>query len=334
MQISPSTIEYLAEMVCGGSGSGGGFNWENFPYRSSSFITRFFTTCDLPFIHDGSTRVRWVADVLSKLNKEQAPVPQLPSSALIRVLQELLDPYEFEHRRLDHEAAVRDINKLLARDGLAVECCNGTCHVIHIGSSTTSAQSSGNRRFLSPTQTTRCRQFAEYLEIADEDQFTSGILLPLLRQLGFSRVRVAGHRDKSLEYGKDLWMKFRLPTEHVLYFGAQVKKGRIHSAASQPEGNVASILSQLEMMFRHEVFDAETNSKHLIDHAFLIASGEITKSVRNLLAEHLTRNARRQVLFMDREEILDHCALSNLELPMASEFDEWDELFGISVQKP
>ncbi|MGH3671250.1 MAG: hypothetical protein ACRDSH_11535 [Pseudonocardiaceae bacterium] len=33
------------------------------------------------------------------------------------------------------------------------------------------------------------------------------------------RVTASGHKDKALEYGKDIWMKFTLPTQHVLYFG-------------------------------------------------------------------------------------------------------------------
>jgi hypothetical protein len=52
------------------------------------------------------------------------------------------------------------------------------------------------------------------------------ILLPLFRQLGFHRITAAGHQDKALEYGKDIWMRYTLPTQHYLYFGLQVKKGQ------------------------------------------------------------------------------------------------------------
>lgn len=50
------------------------------------------------------------------------------------------------------------------------------------------------------------------------------VLLPLFRQLGFHRITAAGHRDKALEYGKDIWMRYTLPTQHFLYFGIQVKR--------------------------------------------------------------------------------------------------------------
>ncbi|MGI9069765.1 MAG: hypothetical protein ACR2JB_00165 [Bryobacteraceae bacterium] len=46
-------------------------------------------------------------------------------------------------------------------------------------------------------------------------------MLPLFRQLGFHRITASGHKDKVLEYGKDIWMKYVLPTQHVLYFGLQ-----------------------------------------------------------------------------------------------------------------
>jgi hypothetical protein len=41
----------------------------------------------------------------------------------------------------------------------------------------------------------------------------------MYRNLGFERITVTGHQDKAPEYGKDLWMRFTLPTHHVLYFG-------------------------------------------------------------------------------------------------------------------
>lgn len=56
--------------------------------------------------------------------------------------------------------------------------------------------------------------------------------MPIFRQLGFVRVKAAGHRERGLEYGKDLWMKYQLPTGHWIYFGAQVKKERIEAAGS------------------------------------------------------------------------------------------------------
>ena len=66
-----------------------------------------------------------------------------------------------------------------------------------------------------------------YLEQASEDELIEEVLLPLFRQLGFHRITAAGHKDKALEYGKDIWMKYTLPTQHTSYFGIQAKKGKL-----------------------------------------------------------------------------------------------------------
>ena len=73
----------------------------------------------------------------------------------------------------------------------------------------------------------RREQLLAYLKETSEDTLIEDVLLPLFRQLGFHRITAAGHKDKQLEYGKDVWMKFTLPTLHVLYFGMQVKKGKL-----------------------------------------------------------------------------------------------------------
>ena len=72
-----------------------------------------------------------------------------------------------------------------------------------------------------------------YLKDASEDALIEEVLLPLFRQLGFHRVTAAGHTDKALKYGKDVWMKFTLPTQHVLYFGIQAKRGKRCSRCQQ-----------------------------------------------------------------------------------------------------
>jgi hypothetical protein len=72
----------------------------------------------------------------------------------------------------------------------------------------------------------------------------------------------AGHKDKALEYGKDIWMKHTLPTTHVLYLGIQVKKAKLDAAGATKEGNanIAEVLNQVTMMLGHEIFDPESVS--------------------------------------------------------------------------
>src|SRR5690606_38184398 len=126
-----------------------------------------------------------------------------------------------------------------------------------------------------------------------------------------------GHKDKALEYGKDVWMKYTLPTQHVLYFGIQVKKGKLDAAGMSKSisTNVAEIHNQLCMMLGHEVFDPEIGKRVLVDHAFIVAGGDITKSARNWLGGKLDASKRSQIMFMDKADILNLFIVNNIPLP-------------------
>lgn len=81
---------------------------------------------------------------------------------------------------------------------------------------------------------------------------------------------------------------------------------------------MAEIHNQVLMMLGHEIFDPETNRKVLVDHAFIVAGGEITKQARNWLGGKLDASKRSQIMFMDREDILNLYIVSNLPLPDAA----------------
>ena len=126
-----------------------------------------------------------------------------------------------------------------------------------------------------------------------------------------------------MEYGKDIWMRYVLPTQHVLYFGIQTKKGKLDAAGSSrgSNANIAEIYNQVLMMLGHEIFDPETSKRVLVDHAFIVAGGEITKQARNWLGEKLDASKRSQILFMDRDDILNLYIVSNLPLPAGAGSD-------------
>ena len=112
-------------------------------------------------------------------------------------------------------------------------------------------------------------------------------------------------------------MKYTLPTLHVLYFGIQAKKDKLDSAGVGKDGssNVAEIHNQVNMMLGHEIFDPELNRRVLVDHAFIVAGGEITKQARNCLGNKLDTTKRSQIPFMDRDDILNLFIVTNLALP-------------------
>ncbi len=318
MKLSLGTLDRLAEMICGSHGTGGTYGWKDFPYRSSSYLTEFFRRCDLPYAHDGSTRKWWVSNVLEEINNKPETDPNLPPPEMIAVVQQLVDPAEFVNTELNHETAVVQLNKVLAKDGLQVHFVHGQCVIENLNTHVSSRDRLSGR-LLTREEMLRRQTFEAFLDDASEDEFTEEVLVRLFAQLGFERVTVSGHQDRQLEFGKDLWMKYRLPTQHQLYVGVQVKVGRIHASGAELSGNISGILAQLLMLMTYPVFDPETNTKHLFDHVFLVSSGEITKQARQLLSEFLDNAMRRNVLFMDREDILDLCVKYSLPVPGSSD---------------
>lgn len=116
MKIGRPAIMKLAEMICGNEA----FN--HFPYRSSSFLTKFFIDIDLDFVHDGSTRHIWVQEVLNKLNDQSNEHENLPNRDLIKVITSLVNPdYFLFDEKLNHKRAVEDVNKALKTSHLILK---------------------------------------------------------------------------------------------------------------------------------------------------------------------------------------------------------------------
>jgi hypothetical protein len=219
---------------------------------------------------------------------------------------------------VEREGALALLNATLAREGFeAFYGPDKQCYLRHLASNTVAAASPNPHRPFSASELKKRKQLIAYLEDTSEDALIAEVLLPLFRQLGFHRVTAAGHKDKALEYGKDVWMKFTLPTQHVLYFGNQCKKGKLDasSISNASNANVAEIHNQVTMMLGHEVFDPEIGKRVLVDHAFIVAGGEITKAARNWLGNALDASKRSQIMFMDREDILNLFVVTNLPLP-------------------
>lgn len=210
------------------------------------------------------------------------------------------------------------LNTALAREGFEAFYDSGRkCFLRHIGTNTIATPSPNPHRPFSAAELERRDKLHAFLDAASEDELIEEVLLPLFRQLGFHRITSAGHKDKALEYGKDVWMRYTLPTQHVLYFGVQAKKGKLDSsgASMARNVNVAEILNQVLMMLGHEIFDPEIGKRVLVDHAFVVAGGEITKAARNWLGNKLDATKRSQIMFMDREDILNLFVVTNIPLP-------------------
>jgi hypothetical protein len=321
VKLQKRTIMQLADMVCGNTPDGMPHEENYFKYRSSSRLTEFFADIETDYQHDGSTRKLWVAETLEKILAEPHSSAYAVPGAFSRVVDRLMDREDADNEGHERLGALKALNRALARDGLeAFYADDGHCYLRHVSTNTTLIPAANPHRPLSIAEVERREQLANYLDRASEDELTEEILLPLFRQLGYHRITAAGHRDKALEYGKDVWMRFTLPTQHVLYFGIQVKKGKLDSSGVSrgSNANVAEIYNQVLMMLGHEIFDPEIGKRVLVDHAFIVAGGAITKAARAWLGNKLDASKRSQILFMDRDDILNLFVVTNLPLPEAA----------------
>lgn len=302
-------LRALADIVCG--------NVDHFRYRSSSYLTEFFEDCNLEYAHDGSTRWAWASTRLEEVLAQPQSSPLTAPDAFVRIIRRVLDRDEAQEGDDDRSKALAALNIVLAREGWeAFYDEHRIGQLRHIATNTV-AQIANPHRPLTPSELERRDQLIVYLDKCSEDELIEEVLLPLFRQLGFHRITAAGHKDKALEYGKDVWMKYTLPTLHVLYFGIQAKKGKLDSAgiSKGASNNIGEILNQVTMMLGHEIFDPELNRRVLVDHAFIVTGGEITKQAKNWLGERLDATKRSQVMFMGRDDILNLFIVTNLPLP-------------------
>jgi hypothetical protein len=323
MQISVKSIHKLAEMICGSNGAAGGYGWSNFPYRSSSRLSEFFIDAGLPHRHDGSSRKAWMVAILEKENLAANSNGKLPSDSMILILQTLLDARSLADQGKKRAACIEDVNGVLKWDHLRVFADDdGVAQVEAIDGGATSVGTLFQmRRAWTEAELKRKAEFARFLDSASEDEITEKLLVPLFLHLGFARISVAGHQDKRLEFGTDLWMKFSLPTKHALYFGCQIKRDKI-DAAGKSNTNIAGILNQITMMLDYPIWDPESNRKQLLDHVYIISGGEITKQAKNWLGEHLDGSKRRHIIFLDRAELLDLLVGNQMAVPSQPDPDQ------------
>ena len=278
MQFKQRTLMQIANMICGNFSESESF----FTYRSSSRMTEFFQDCDTDYSHYGSTRNYWVAETLKCILAEPQANAIAPPETFGRVICTLMDQGDALHEGSERPGALSLSNATLVREGFEAfygpdKKCYFRCH---IATNTIASTMANPHRPFSEVELKRREQLFLYLDRSSEDDLIAEVLLPLFRQLGFHRVTSAGHADKALEYGKDVWMKDTLPTQHVLYFGIQVKRGSSIQQVSRRDRMPMLRRYQVTMMLGHEIFDPEIGKRVLVDHAFIVAGGEITKAVR------------------------------------------------------
>ena len=279
------------------------------------------------YVHDGSTRKRWVANTLEDILREPSDISSLPGVGLRRVIDALMDLGDRTDDDLGRQQALAELNITLAREGLeAFYGEDRRCHLRNVQSGEHSVPGPTIGRALTKEEADRGLRLEAFLNRANEESITKSVVVPLLQTLGFERVSAAGHRDRGMEFGKDLWMKFRLPTGHWIYFGLQVKRRPLDAAAKTRNDNIAEVHRQVTMMLGHAIFDPDINKRCLIDHAIVVSCGEITKQAKQWIGERLDASLRSQVLFMERSDIVHLFAIHNLSVPGEDEDEKGNDI--------
>lgn len=302
------TLRVIADQICGDT--------SYFTYRTGSLLQEFMEDCGFDEQFSG-TRRWWVVDRIRESLNDPAPGPHALPVRFTTMINHLMNPSDCVDEDRSRANALLALNDALRDEGFeAFYADDGGCYVRHTKSQTLSIAPNLNRPLSKEERATR-DALESYLDSCSEDDLTTKVLLPLFRQLGFERITVAGHHDKALEYGKDLWMKFTLPTQHSIYFGLQVKKGKVDAAGitKRSNTNAAELVNQARMALGHPVFDPAINKNVLVDHVYIIAGGNITKQARNFIVTKLDVEARRHIIFMDRSDILELFPTSGAPLP-------------------
>ncbi|WP_329484269.1 hypothetical protein OG555_19165 [Kribbella sp. NBC_01484] len=195
MRFKRRTVMQITDMICGNGPDESAL----FRYRSSSYLTEFFSDVDTDYAHDGTTRQHWVADTLEKVLEEPQPGPGKVPLTFARVIQRLMDPADAVNEDQSRVGALQMLNASLAREGFeAYYAPDGQCYLRHIATNVTTAPEQNPHRPFSATELERREQLPVYLDSASEDELIDDVLLPLFRQMGFHRVTATGHKDKAL----------------------------------------------------------------------------------------------------------------------------------------
>jgi len=140
--------------------------------------------------------------------------------------------------------------------------------------------------------------FKDVSEAENEADFTIGVLIPLLRKMGFSNVRY-NHGKK--EYGKDIVFSRRTEFDEYEYWGVQVKFGDVSGGVNS---DIDTLVSQAEDAFKMPFYDVYTRSKHRISKLLIAISGKFTENAIEKICEKIESHPlKNNIIFIDGEKI-------------------------------
>jgi hypothetical protein len=89
---------------------------------------------------------------------------------------------------------------------------DGQCYLRHVGQ--VAVVTANPHRPLTPAEMQRRARLTAYLDRLSEDQLIEEALSPCSDNWGFTESPPLDTVNKALEYGKDVWMRYTLPTQH------------------------------------------------------------------------------------------------------------------------
>lgn len=140
--------------------------------------------------------------------------------------------------------------------------------------------------------------FKKREDAKNEVDFTIGLVIPLIRKLGFINVKYNHGRR---EYGKDIVFGRKTEFSDIEYWGAQVKHGDISGGANS---EINTIISQAEDSFRMPFYDIYSRTKQRISKFAVILSGKFKENAVEKICEGIERHSlKNNMVFIDGDKI-------------------------------
>jgi hypothetical protein len=139
----------------------------------------------------------------------------------------------------------------------------------------------------------------QMLSELNEDEFRTGVLVHLLRKMGFKRVRVRHGPD---EYGKDITF-CESSTLGDTYTAVVAKVGNISGGASG-SNNLSIVENQVKMAFEMPIPDVEEKREFHVNRVIVWTTGNISRNARDRIM-HARGDKFRDVRFKDGSATID-----------------------------
>lgn len=140
--------------------------------------------------------------------------------------------------------------------------------------------------------------FEKLESCSKESEFTTKILIPLFRALGFTNVKY-NHGNK--EYGKDVTFARKTEFDEFEFYGCQVKFGDVSGDAS---GEVNELITQAKDAFQMPYYDVYTRQKVRISKLVIAISGKFTSNAIDKIVDGLTDYPlKNNIIFVDGEKV-------------------------------